>query len=210
MATVISIAPPVAQSAEPSLYRLTVDQYEHMANVGILRCGDPIELIEGLLIHKMTQNPPHTTVLELLGDLLRSRLPEGWRLREQKPIRLTDSVPEPDLVVVPGPATRYAKQHPLPIDIAIVIEVSDVTLRYDQETKKRIYARARLPIYWIINIPESKVEVYSQPRAGKSPTYRHCQIYGRNEAVPFVIAGQELGPVPVRDLLPTALSGGSR
>jgi Uma2 family endonuclease len=80
--------------------------------------------------------------------------------------------------------------------------VTDESLRDDQTTKARVYARARLPIYWIVNLPESKVEVYSQPRAGKNPAYRKRQEYDREASVPLVIAECQAVQVPVSELLP--------
>jgi hypothetical protein len=66
----------------------------------------------------------------------------------------------------------------------------------------RNYARARLPIYWIVNIPERQVEVYTQPRGGRNPTYRQRRDYRPGESVPLVIAGQEVGSIAVEDILP--------
>src|SRR5262245_46206024 len=68
------------------LYRLTVEQYQRMAEAGILTPDDRVELLEGWLVKKMTQHPPHAVALDYAQDTLRPLLPEGWRLREQKPI----------------------------------------------------------------------------------------------------------------------------
>jgi len=46
------------------------------------------------------------------------------------------------------------------------------------------------------------VEVYTQPKGGKAPAYRARRVYGPEESVPLIIAGQELGSIAVRDLLP--------
>jgi Uma2 family endonuclease len=80
--------------------------------------------------------------------------------------------------------------------------VAESSLPQDRGTKVRVYARARIPVYWIVNIPDSQIEVYTQPRAGKSPTYRQQRIYRLDESVPLVLAGQEIAPFAVRDLLP--------
>jgi Uma2 family endonuclease len=212
MSTTVNAAPaPGATSLvlKRPLYRLSVAQYEKMAEVGILKSGERVELIEGLLLEKMTQHPPHAVTLDCAQELLRPLLPGEWRLREQKPVRLADSEPEPDLVVVPRPIGRYAQEHPRPADIALVIEVADSSLAEDRDEKQRVYARARLPLYWIINIVHFQVEVYSQPRAGTAPAYRTRHIYHLGDSVPLVIAGREVARIAVRDLFPTLLVGDS-
>jgi Uma2 family endonuclease len=150
----------------------------------------------------MTQKPPHPTSLEILRDILAARLPPEWIIRSQAPITTRDSEPEPDLAIVRGPRPRYWQTHPRPADAAVVIEVADTTLAEDQGRKQRIYARARIPEYWVVNLPEGQVEVYSEPRGGRAPAYRQQKVYGITDSVPIVIAGQNLGVFAVRDILP--------
>jgi Uma2 family endonuclease len=190
----------------PLFFRFSIEQYEKMLETGILTSEDRVELIEGLVVQKMTQLPPHAAAIDYALDALRSLLPEGWRLREQKPIKLSDSEPEPDLVIVRGPLRLYEKRHPRPADIAVVIEVADTTLEGDRRDKGRVYARARLAVYWIINLPDRQVEVYTEPRSGRSPGYRRRTDYGIDTKVPFVIAGDEVGEVAVKGLLPSSVS----
>jgi Uma2 family endonuclease len=65
-----------------------------------------------------------------------------------------------------------------------------------------LYARAGIAIYWIINLVDMQVEVYTEPSGPvASPGYRQHQTYRTGEVVPLVIAGQSLAPVVVRDLL---------
>jgi hypothetical protein len=206
MATAVKqIARPRAETAEcppPHLYRFTVRQYERMVELGILTPDDRGELLEGWIVQKMTQHPPHAVAIDYVQDALRPLVPEGWRIRDQKPIRLTDSVPEPDLAIVRGPLGRYLEQHPQPRDIALVIEVADASLNEDRERKGRLYARARLPIYWIVNLVDGQVEVYTRPKGGKSPAYQDRQDYTAKQAVPLVIEGQEVEQIPVQEMLP--------
>lgn len=185
------------------LYRFRVEQYEKMIEAGVLTSEDRVELIEGIVIQKMTQHPPHAVAIDYALDVLRPLLPDGWRLREQKSIQLSDSAPEPDLVVVRGPLQRYETRHPRPADIAVVIEVADTTLEGDRQAKGRMYARARIAVYWIVNLVERQLEVYTEPKGGKSPAYRRRTDYRHDAKAPLVIAGSEVGRVPVDDLLPS-------
>jgi Uma2 family endonuclease len=184
------------------LYRLTVEEYHRLLESGVLGNTNRLELIDGVLVRQMTHNPPHAATVDLTQGLLRPLLTSEWHLREQKPITLSDSEPEPDVGVVRGPARRYARAHPQPKDIAMLVEVADSTLASDRAEKGPIYARARIPVYWIINLIDRCVEVYTQPRAGRNPAYRQRQVYGDSDTVPVVIAGKEVGRLAVRDLLP--------
>lgn len=193
---------PATDSFYP-LYRFRVEQYEKMIEAGVLTSGDRVELIEGIVVQKMTQHPPHAVSIDYTLDALRPLLPDGWRLREQKPIKLSDSEPEPDLVVVRGPLQRYERRHPSPRDIALLIEVADTSLEGDRQEKGRMYARARIPVYWIINLIDRQVEVYTEPKGGKTPTYRCRSDYALNAKVPLTIERNAVAEVAVSDLLPS-------
>src|SRR5262249_4550155 len=129
-----------ASSIAERVHRFTVEQYEQMGKIGILKTSDRVELLEGWIIDKMTQNPPHNIAIDYAHDILRALLSPDWRVREQKAIRLTRSLPEPDLVVVKGPLSRYEHRHPIPSDIMVIVEVADSSLDEDRGRKQRLYA----------------------------------------------------------------------
>ena len=84
-----------------------------------------------------------------------------------------------------------------------MIEISDSTLERDRTFKKRIYARAGIPIYWIINLSEQQLEVYTEPiELASEPTYQQRQDYSLSDEVAVVISGREVSRLTVRDLLP--------
>jgi Uma2 family endonuclease len=186
-------------------YRFTVEQYERMTEVGILTGKDHVELIEGLIVENvdiMTTNPPHSVGIGCTRDAVAAVLPPEWIPWEQRAIRLFTSEPEPDVGVVRGPIRRYVKSHPTPADIGMLIEVADSSLAYDREVKGPLYARARIPHYWIVNIPERKLEVYGDPKGGKAARYQRHRDLGPVELVPLILEGREIGQIRVRDLLP--------
>jgi Uma2 family endonuclease len=87
--------------------------------------------------------------------------------------------------------------------VLLVAEVAETSLAYDRDEKQQIYAEARLPVYWIINIVDRQVEVYTDPTGPAAlPTYRRRQTFGENDVVPVVLDGQQVGQIAVRDLLP--------
>jgi len=146
--------------------KFSVDEYHRLGEVGVLTTDDRVELLEGWILQKMTHNPPHGASVDHLRDVLADLLPDGWRVRAQLPVTTADSEPEPDLVVVRGPASRYVSRHPSAEDAALIVEIADTSLERDREVKGPIYSRAGFPVYWIVNLVERRVEVYSDP----SPT----------------------------------------
>jgi Uma2 family endonuclease len=185
-----------------AVYRFSVEQYHRMIDAGVLREGEPVELLEGWIVPKWVPDPAPTVVIQLVADEMAKRLPARWTRRIRAPITTRDSEPEPDVAVVRGPARLYLQHHPRPDEISLVIEVADSSLAEDRTIKGHLYARARLGAYWIVNLPESQVEVYTEPRAGRSPGYRRRRDFRPNDSVPLLVAGQDCGTIPVRDLLP--------
>jgi Uma2 family endonuclease len=180
-----------------------VAQYHEMIRAGILTDEDPVELLEGWLVVKMPKNPPHRLATELTREALGQRLPAGWHVQSQEPVTLADSEPEPDALVVRGDRRQYGDRHPGPQDLALVVEVADTTLARDRGVKKRLYAEARAPVYWVVNLVDNQVEVYTDPTGpAEEPDYRQRQDYSPSAEVPLVIDGREVGRLAVRDLLP--------
>lgn len=184
------------------VWRLTVEQYHQMIAAGILMDGDPIELLEGWLITQMTQKPRHSLVNQLLNDALLPAVPAGYFLNVQEPITTDDSEPEPDISIVRGIRRDYAEHHPYPQDVVLVIEVADTTLMRDRTLKVRVYANAHIPVYWIVNLPDSQIEVNKTPSgSGADAAYQERTLYGLDASVPVEIDGQVVVYLNVHDLL---------
>jgi Uma2 family endonuclease len=185
------------------IWRFSVDQYHAMIRSGILSEGDQVELLEGWLVCKMPKNPPHRIATRLTQKALEQIVPAGWYVDSQEPITLEDSEPEPDVMIVRGDTRDYRDRHPSGQDVALVAEVSDATLERDRETKRQIYARAGIPIYWIINLVENRIEVYSDPALGVDGfNYQQRTDYSLTDEIPVVIESHEIGRISVEDFLP--------
>lgn len=194
-----------AYSAVPGelVWRLSVDQYHRMLCTGILTEDDPVELLEGLLVPKMGKNPAHRVTTRLIRAALERALPAGWYVDSQEPITTGDSEPEPDVCVVRGDTRQYSDRHPGAPDLALVVEVADASVDRDREAKKRLYARAGIPTYWIVILPERRIEVYTEPSgATAAPDYRRRAEFGDSDTLPVVIEGRQVAGLPVQDLLP--------
>lgn len=192
-------APPISTDA---LWRLTVDQYHAMIRAGILTTDDPVELLQGWLITRMPKHPHYRVVTQLTREALARILPGGWYVDAQEPITTADSEPEPDVVVVRGDRRQYLDRHPGPQDVALVVEVADSTLLRDRSFKKRLYADAGIPVYWIVNLVDNRIEVYTEPTVGEEQAdYRESHHHGLAEALTVVINDQSIGRIEIRDLL---------
>lgn len=185
------------------IWRLSVDQYHTMIQTGILSEDDPVELFEGWLVTKMPKNPKHSLVTLLVQGALSHPLPTGWHVRGQEPVTTEDSEPEFDIVVARGELRQYLDQHSGPQDVTLIVEVVDSSLPRDRMLKKRLYAAAGIPVYWVVNLPELRIEAYSDPSGqGEQPTYRQQHDYGTADAIPVVLDGREVTRIAVRELLP--------
>jgi Uma2 family endonuclease len=202
MSVAIPSSSNVAMPPQILMRRWTVEEYHKMIQAGVFAHDEKFELLGGWIVPKMSRNPPHDASLDQAHEEVRKRLPTGWRVRVQSAITTPDSEPEPDLAIVRGEARTYSSRHPCPADIALIIEIADSSLLEDHRDKARIYARAAIAVYWIINLVDSQVEVHTRPSGpGTIPAYPGCRVFSVGEMVPFQIDGIELETIPVRDLL---------
>jgi Uma2 family endonuclease len=184
------------------IYRLSLGQYHDMVNAGILTEDDLVEFLDGWLVSKMPQKPAHRFTTRKIAKLLEALLGPGWYLESQTPITTDGSEPEPDVAVVRGQPELYRDRHPRADEVGLLVEVADATLSRDQTLKKRIYAAAGVAVYWIVNLPDRKVEVYSRPTGqGEQADYQHQEAFGPETLVPVVLDGREVGRVAAADIL---------
>jgi Uma2 family endonuclease len=155
--------------------RLTADGYFE---------GQRYELIDGDLIDKMGQNPPHMVGIQLLFKVL-ARIFGLDFIRGQGSIDASDadrehSVPEPDVAVTVAPMTEYLNRHPRGEECVLVAEVSDTTLRSDLIRKAALYARAGVHEYWVLDLNGRRLVVHRHPRDG---AYHSVQFFSESEIV---------------------------
>jgi Uma2 family endonuclease len=195
-------ATPVTYGHDTAFPKFSVARYQRMIESGILTPDDKVELLENYLVLKMPRNPPHdSTIQRMLRPLLKV-VPTHWDVRVQSAIALADSQPEPDFAIVRGSSADYVHRHPSPTDIGVVIEVADAWLLRDQRDKTRIYGRADVPCYWIVNLVDRRIEVYWQPTGPVAvPGYQSDQAYRAGDLVPISLDGQIVAKVAVADIL---------
>jgi Uma2 family endonuclease len=188
--------------AYASFRRFSLDEYHRMIREGILSSGEPFELLEGYMVRKTSHGTPHDAAMDTLEGFLLDLIPAEWFIRCQRAVTLNESEPEPDYAIVRGPRTRYRDAHPGPADVALVVEVADSSLRIDRTDKARIYARAGVAEYWVVNLVDRQVEVYAAPSGPTAaPAYATRTAYPVGTRVPFALGGVPLGSVAVAEVI---------
>jgi len=204
MATITPSHPKISSptpSSTPPLHRITVDEYERIIASGSLEEPSQVELIDGYMVDKIGKNAEHGYATKQTLKALDSRLPAGWTSRKKEPVRIPAfDEPEPDIAIVRGSDADYRRRIPRAADVALLVEVSEATLRQDRGKKRTAYARAEIPVYSIVNLVARQVEVYSRPV--KEGRYGSRKDYKAGQQIPVVIAGQTLSPIAVDDILP--------
>ena len=141
--------------------RFSVAEFHRLRDAGFLDGDVRYELLDGYIIPKMNPKPPHTSTAQKLRKRLDRLLDEGWDVCPEAALTLSASEPVPDLSVARlDTEDAYDDRHPGPADCELVVEVSATTLESDRTEMLRLYARDRIPIYWIVNLVERVIEVH--------------------------------------------------
>jgi Uma2 family endonuclease len=113
-----------------------------------------------------------------------SRLLHSWsgsqthRIETQGPLAIRPrSLFEPDIAVLAPADDWYRHRVVEATDARLVIEVSDSTLARDRQIKLPVYARARVPEVWIVNVGAEALEVRTDP-VGEE--YQELRVYDRS------------------------------
>jgi len=170
-----------ARRALPAPHLFSVEDYHKLAEIGVLKEDDRVELIRGEIIDMPLIGPDHAGSVDELGDLFRVTFDRSVIIRTQNPLSLASgSEPEPDLAVVRRRDDHYRSGHPVAADVHLVIEVADSSLEYDRDTKALLYAEDGMLEYWLVNLVDDLILVYRDP----SPAgYRTVQALARGDVI---------------------------
>ena len=180
---------------EPKPLRWTKRQYYQIGDLGLLD-NKRVELIEGEIIEMQPVGGEHIRGVNVGNRVLGRAFGDAFFVSVQNPFDVSDDIePQPDLAVIAGDPAALAEA---PSTAALIVEVSDSTLRYDRTTKTRLYARAGVPEYWIVNLVDRVLEVYRQPQS--SGGYADVRLCRPGETLTPFAAPQAV--IAVADLLP--------
>jgi Uma2 family endonuclease len=186
----------------PSLYRMTLEQYESLIASGFFTERDDVHLIDGYVVNRMAESPVHGTVCEAIRMAMGAILlaVAGWHPRSEKGVRIPSqtSIPRPDLAVVRGDWRDYVTHYPDAAAVALIAEVSVSSLDKDRALAD-IYGKAGIPVYWIIDVDDGQVEVYSNPGPNG---YQSHEVLAPGHVLSVVVDGVKVGEIAVADILP--------
>lgn len=169
------------------LRRFTLNEYQHLIDLGLFHEDERLELLDGLLVEMSPINPRHAECIDKLSEVLHFLLYKKARIRVQSPIALEGraSQPQPDVTIAIRRPEGYADRHITAQEVLLLIEVADSSLHTDQTDKLEIYAAEGIKEYWIFNLVDSQVEVYQEPylSATGEGGYKLKRTYASNDTV---------------------------
>lgn len=144
----------------------SLDHYERLVEAGFFE-GEfrrRVELIRGEILDMSPIGSSHSEIVDRLAAWsFKAVADRPIRIRVQNPIRIpaNDSEPEPDIAWVAD--GNYARRHPQPEDVLLLVEVAENSLPFDRRTKLAVYAEAGIAEYWIVNLVDEQIETYREP-----------------------------------------------
>ncbi len=185
----------------PRTHSWTRGEYYKIADAGLFH-SKRVELIEGQVVEMSPVGSVHATGVVLVARVLEDVLKDGYVIRWQMPLALSEhSEPEPDVAVVQGSVRDYTRQH---LAIAVlVVEVFDTSLGYDRTTKAALYAEAGIAEYWIINLRDSQIEAHRQPQpTAEGYGYRYAETVALSNMESITPRAAPAVSISIEDLLP--------
>lgn len=191
------VATPPSSEFTVTPYRFTREEYFAMAEAGVLGPDDSVELIDGQIVEMSPENSPHrVAIMKASRTFMLALEGKGYALQTQSTLPLDErNVPEPDLAVLRGTPDDVLEGEP---PVVLVVEVADASLDQDRTVKQALYAQNAIPEYWIVNLRERTVEVYSELGTTE---YRQRRTLAEEETITPQFEGAP--SVDVASMLPT-------
>jgi Uma2 family endonuclease len=162
----------------------TIDEFQLIEDAGIFPPDSRFELMRGEIIEMPDATGRHIGRVNKLNRIFTSTLGETAIVSVQNAVRirriLPMSRPRPDLAILKPLPELFGPFEPTPDDVLLLIEIADTTIRYDRKTKTPLYAEAEIPEYWILNIGENVLEVWTDPVDGE---YRNSTIFKPGQTI---------------------------
>jgi Uma2 family endonuclease len=187
-----------ASQSWPQRHQFTAEEYNWMAEVGLLSGESPVELIEGEIIHMPPSGTHHRNVVKRLHAALESALASRAVIEIQRVVRLGNiTEAQPDLIVTRPDRNSHAPGFATGNDTLLVIEVSDTTLLYDHDIKAPVYAAHGIPEVWIVDLQQHRVHFFRSPVDGKYTEVQVCGEPGLTKLTHFSDSDIDLSGLPL-------------
>lgn len=144
--------------------RFTVEEFHQIAEGGVFREDDRLELVDGKIVEMTPIGSPHAGCVMRLSDLLWKHCHETAIVNVQNALVLDDRTElYPDITLLDRRSDFYSQSHPRPAEARLVVEVADTTGRHDRGVKVPRYARAGIDEVWVVDLPARRIDVYRHP-----------------------------------------------
>jgi Uma2 family endonuclease len=174
----------IALTAYPPGRLFTVKEYYLMAEAGILRPDERVELVEGRILKMYRKTPRHSACTTRINSWMLRRLDDRAEIRSHNPVDLDEfTETEPDVILAKLREDEYATHHPLPTELFLIIEIADLSLEYDRKVKSKLYAKAGVLQYCLVNLNGLQIEDHQNPTADG---YSRRQIYAEDQSFNLV------------------------
>jgi Uma2 family endonuclease len=162
--------------------RFTVEEFHRMAEVGLLKPDDRVELIEGEVYEMSPIGDQHIGAVIALTDAFAPLTVQGGAHVSVQNAVLLNRITEvyPDITLLRRRQDHYRSHKPGPLDVLLLVEVSDTTLRFDLQVKVPLYARANIAEVWVVDLQDQRLLVHRDPT---SDTFASVRTYSRGESV---------------------------
>jgi len=159
----------------------TIDDCYKMAEIGILSPDERTELINGEILVMPPPGPRHGFVVDSLTEAFVMLAQGKAVVRVQGGVVLHKyAAPMPDIVLLKPRGKAYLQKNPDASDIFLIIEVADSSLEQDTTVKLELYAITGVPEYWVADLRNNRLLLYSNP-VGAS--YQGVRELHRGDAV---------------------------
>ncbi len=188
--------------SEVKVWLWKVDEFQRMLEAGILTDSDPVELLEGRILEIIGQSAEQVATIQQTAELLHQKLEDQALIRIQQPITLPpSSQPRPALAVVRVDPDQYLRYHPRPGEIFLLVEVADSILDEHCQQKVKIYAKARIPEYWILDVQTRQAYMFRTP---EQATYQQQAVFESDKYLsPLAFSNRA---IQIQDLFPATKS----
>lgn len=199
----------IVNMVERSPRRWTVEEYDKMAEFGVIGPEERVELLAGRVLQLSADDKSHSDSVAMANNLLVRAYGKTHLVRVGLPIQVGEySEVEPDFALVRPEQQGAARRHPTCADL--VIEMSFTSLAYDRLRKTTLYASAGVPEYWIVNLVDRCLEQHLQPQkdttAPFGASYSLRRVWQPEDEItpahvpgPALVVGHLMAPGPDQD-----------
>lgn len=187
-------------------FDLTVEMYLRMIETGLIPADRRLYLQSGRLFEKMAKTKTHGSIGASITKVLSKVLPDDWSLWPESTLLIdSHNAPLPDFSILKsGDLIGKASpdRYPGPQDVGILIEIAVTSLQTDLTNALELYARALIPVYWVVDVAGMRILVFSEPRVvdGRGE-YARSETYRSGQLIPLFLAGKKTSGIAFDDIL---------